>query len=131
MNAETTQTTKKVKEKYTMETIDNLITVLKALPKADKKRIEVGKTEAVGLMAKEIKSLQERGYSMKMIAEILRANRFEITENVLKSYITRTSKVPKTKPKVVNQETQEEQDRSNDGGTPALKKPITVISDVD
>ena len=41
------------------------------------------------VLIKEIKSLQKRDYTLKMIAEILTAHELDISESVLKSYLKR------------------------------------------
>lgn len=117
-----------VKHKYTIEAIENIIDTLKSIPMVDKKKHEVSKTEAVGLLSKEIKSLQDRGYTMKMIADILTDNSFEISEGVLKSYLARTSGS-----KTIKKKQPESKATAKDigVGNTVTKKPVTQISDVD
>lgn len=75
--------------KYTLETVEQIALKLKALPKVEPKKKELNKSEAVKVLAKEIKSLQKRDYTLKMIAEILTTHELDISESVLKSYLKR------------------------------------------
>ncbi|UST77211.1 hypothetical protein [Pseudomonas siliginis] len=75
--------------KITIEAIENLQKSLKDLPPVENKEREVTKPDAVKLLASEIADLQERGYTIEMIAEILTKNGLELKASTLKSYITR------------------------------------------
>lgn len=75
--------------KITIEAIENLQKSLKDLPPVENKEREVTKPEAVKLLASEIADLQERGYTIEMIAEILTKSGLELKASTLKSYITR------------------------------------------
>lgn len=77
--------------KYTLEAIEKIAETLRAMPKVETKKQEVSKSEGVKMLSKEIKSLQKRGYTMKMIAEILTTNELTISESVLKSYMQRSA----------------------------------------
>lgn len=131
-------TTRTAKQKYTVDAIEKILSTLQQMPKVDNSKKEIGKTEAVGMLAKEIKNLQARGYTMKMIADILRANEFEIGENVLKSYIARSGKTAaKTTPKAAKKTppaSTEPVAKHEDTSTPKQhggKKQVTEISDVE
>lgn len=84
--------------KYTLETVEQIALKLKALPKMEAKKKELNKSEAVNVLAKEIKSLQKRDYTLKMIAEILTTHEFDISESVLKSYLKRAEVKSTTEP---------------------------------
>lgn len=84
--------------KYTLETVEQIALKLKALPKVEAKKKELNKSEAVNVLAKEIKSLQKRDYTLKMIAEILTTHEFDISESVLKSYLKRAEVKSTTEP---------------------------------
>ncbi len=71
--------------KYTVETVGAIAEKLKALPKVETTKQEVSKSEAVRLLSKEIRAMQKKGYTFRMIAEILTSNELSITESVLKS----------------------------------------------
>ena len=75
--------------RYNLEAIEQIAAKLKALPKVEPKKKELNKSEAVKVLDKEIKSLQKRGYTLKMIAEILTMHELNISESVLKSYLKR------------------------------------------
>lgn len=77
--------------KYTVEAIEKIAATLRGMPKVETKKQEVSKSEGVKLLSKEIKAMQKRGYTMKMIADILTANELSISESVLKSYMQRST----------------------------------------
>lgn len=75
--------------KIAIETIENLQESLKSLPAVDVKKREVSKPEAVELLAVQVTELQEKGYTIEMIAEIFTQHGLEIKPQTLKSYLTR------------------------------------------
>ncbi|MHC8403535.1 hypothetical protein ACYZTX_29955 [Pseudomonas sp. MDT1-17] len=83
--------------KIAIETIENLQESLKSLPAVEVKKREVSKPEAVELLAAQVTELQDKGYTIEMIAEIFTKHGLEIKPQTLKSYLTRArgSKGPK------------------------------------
>lgn len=75
--------------KIAIETIENLQESLKSLPAVEVKKREVSKPEAVQMLAAQVAELQEKGYTIEMIAEIFTARGLEIKPQTLKSYLTR------------------------------------------
>ncbi|WP_137808374.1 hypothetical protein [Pseudomonas sp. G(2018)] len=75
--------------KIAIETIENLQESLKSLPVVEVKKREVSKPEAVQMLAAQVAELQEKGYTIEMIAEIFTARGLEIKPQTLKSYLTR------------------------------------------
>lgn len=75
--------------KIAIETIENLQESLKSLPAVEVKKREVSKPEAVQMLAAQVAELQEKGYTIEMIAEIFTASGLEIKPQTLKSYLTR------------------------------------------
>lgn len=75
--------------KIAIETIENLQESLRSLPAVEVKKREVSKPEAVQMLATQVAELQEKGYTIEMIAEIFTARGLEIKPQTLKSYLTR------------------------------------------
>ena len=75
--------------KIAIETIENLQESLKSLPAVEVKKREVSKPEAVQMLATQVTELQEKGYTIEMIAEIFTTRGLEIKPQTLKSYLTR------------------------------------------
>ena len=76
--------------KYTTERLDSIATKLRGMPLIEKKSKEHSKQDAVRLLAKEIASMQKRGYTLDQISETLRGEGLEIATPTLKSYLQRT-----------------------------------------
>ena len=75
--------------KYTLETFEKLAETMRAMPKVESTKQEMSKSEGVKFLLKEINAMQKRGYTMRMIAEIMSKNDMTISESVLKSYVQR------------------------------------------
>ncbi|NWC89953.1 hypothetical protein [Pseudomonas reactans] len=75
--------------KIAIETIESLQESLKSLPAVEVKKREVSKPEAVQMLAAQVAELQEKGYTIEMIAEIFTTSGLEIKPQTLKSYLTR------------------------------------------
>ncbi|MDQ0655169.1 hypothetical protein [Pseudomonas cedrina] len=75
--------------KIAIETIENLQESLKSLPAVEVKKREVSKPEAVQMLAAQVAELQQKGYTIEMIAEIFTNRGLEIKPQTLKSYLTR------------------------------------------
>ena len=74
--------------------IEQIAQKLKRMPAAPPALVNTTKQEAVKLLAKEIASLQRRGYTLEQIAEILKNEALDLSTATLKSYLSR-AKAPK------------------------------------
>lgn len=81
----------------TMKKVEELRQKLKAAPKVSPEKIEVTKTEAIGLLKGDIEAMQKRGYSLEAIAKFITDDGIEITTPTLKSYLQRAKKSTKTR----------------------------------
>ena len=82
--------------KYTNVQIESLLVKLREMPPIEEANQSVSKQEAVRLLKKEIASMQQRGYALDQISEILRIEGIEISTPTLKSYLQR-AKIATTK----------------------------------
>lgn len=72
--------------KHKLEHIQDLKEVLARLPPVEPQASELTTQEAVKLLRPEVASLQRKGYSFEMIAQVLGANGFAVTASTLKKY---------------------------------------------
>lgn len=120
--------------KYTLETFEKLAETLRAMPKVESTKQEMSKSEGVKYLLKDIKAMQKRGYTMRMIAEIMSKNGMTISESVLKSYVQRSttetdkSGSVKAAPKKAKENTAE--DTISDKNVSATTKKSNMIEDV-
>lgn len=85
---------------YTLELIEQIAEHMRALPEIEKTKIEKTRPEAVKLLAKEIKELQKKGYTLDQVASIITEKGIEIKTGTLKAYIQRGKDTQEeTKPK--------------------------------
>jgi hypothetical protein len=97
-------TKKGARKTYNAEFIEQLKTKLNEAPEVTKVR-ELTASEAVKEMAKEIHAMQNRGYTLAMILEMLKANEVDVSLATLKSAIAGTkAKKKATKSKPVQQD---------------------------
>ena len=94
--------------KYTNTQLDLILDKLKNMPPVKGENQGCSKQEAVKILKKEISSMQQRGYALDQISEILRTEGIDITTPTLKSYLQRAKVAsPKTstkKPKTLSTE---------------------------
>jgi hypothetical protein len=90
---------------YNADFIEQLKAKLNEAPEVTKVR-ELTASEAVKEMAKEIHAMQNRGYTLAMILEMLKANEVDVSLATLKSAIagTKAKKKASTKNKPVQQD---------------------------
>jgi hypothetical protein len=86
--------------KYTTEQIEAVRSKMKDLPPIEKKKQELGKSDVVKMLAKEIAVLRKRGYTFEQISEYLKGEGLDIGTPSLKSYLQRAKQASATKPKV-------------------------------
>jgi hypothetical protein len=77
---------------YTLEETERMVSALRALPPMDRSKRRLTKQAVVKQMAREIASLQARGYTIEQVVESLHGVGFEITTPTLKSYLQRNKK---------------------------------------
>jgi hypothetical protein len=82
---------------YTAAQVEEIAGKLRSLPAIEPPPKDLTKQEVVRMLAKEIKSLQKRGYSLEQIASSLKGEGLDISTPTLKSYLQRTKTT--TKPK--------------------------------
>jgi hypothetical protein len=85
---------------YTVEQVEEIATKLRALPKIEPPPKDLTKSDVVKMLAKEIKSLQKRGYTLEQIASSLKGEGLDISTPTLKSYLQK-AKTPGVKAKAV------------------------------
>lgn len=80
---------------YTIERLNEVAGMLRALPAIDDSKRKLDKQGAVRHLASEIGALQARGYTVEQVAESLTTAGIEITTPTLKSYLQRIKKPAK------------------------------------
>jgi hypothetical protein len=88
---------------YTAAQVQEIASKLRELPAIEAPPKDLTKQEVVKMLAKEIKSLQKRGYSLEQIASSLKGEGLDISTPTLKSYMQK-AKTP-TKSKQAEKET--------------------------
>ena len=87
---------------YTVAQVEEIANKLRALPTIEPPPKDLTKSDVVKMLAKEIKSLQKRGYSLEQIASSLKGEGLDISTPTLKSYMQK-AKAP-TKPKAIEKD---------------------------
>jgi methionine synthase II (cobalamin-independent) len=72
---------------YTVKQVEEIASKLRALPAIEPPPKDLTKSDVVKMLAKEIKSLQKRGYSLEQIASSLKGEGLDISTPTLKSYL--------------------------------------------
>ena len=72
---------------YTVAQVEEIAGKLRALPKIESPPKDLTKSDVVKMLAKEIKSLQKRGYSLEQISSSLKGEGLDISTPTLKSYM--------------------------------------------
>jgi DNA-binding transcriptional MerR regulator len=83
---------------YTAAQVKEIAVKLRAMPVVESPPKDLTKQEVVKMLAKEIKSLQNKGYTLEQIATSLKGEGLDISTPTLKSYLQRL----KSKPKAVD-----------------------------
>lgn len=91
--------------KFTTEQIEAIAAKLRNMPAVEKKNQEHSKQEAVRVLAKEIVSMQKRGYTLDQISEALRGEGLAVATPTLKSYLQRAKPVSKKTPTLASADT--------------------------
>ena len=107
--------------KYTTTQLDLIAEKLKNMPPVKNENQGCSKQEAVKILKKEIASMQQRGYALDQISEMLRMEGMDITTPTLKSYLQRakitTAKNLVRKSKITVIETDTEPINTRNSGT--------------
>jgi hypothetical protein len=74
---------------YTAAQVEEIASKLRAMPVIEPPPKDLTKQEVVKMLAKEIKSLQKRGYTLAQIATSLKGEGLDISTPTLKSYLQR------------------------------------------
>ena len=74
---------------YTAAQVEEIAGKLRAMPVIEPPPKDLTKQEVVKMLAKEIKSLQKRGYTLEQIATSLKGEGLDISTPTLKSYLQR------------------------------------------
>ncbi len=101
---------------YTAAQVEEIASKLRELPAIEAPPKDLTKQEVVKMLAKEIKSLQKRGYSLEQIASSLKGEGLDISTPTLKSYMQK-AKTP-TKPKPTEKEVSKVSSTSSTSPTP-------------
>lgn len=73
----------------TIEKIEKIAEKLRAMPPVENKQRQASNQEAIKLLAKEIKGMQQRGYTLEQIADVLKSNEIAVAAPTLRSYLQR------------------------------------------
>jgi hypothetical protein len=107
---------------YTVAQVEEIAGKLRALPTIEPPPKDLTKSDVVKMLAKEIKSLQKRGYSLEQISSSLKGEGLDISTPTLKSYMQK-HKTPAVKAKA-------KVDQSSVGvGAEKVALPALVSSD--
>jgi hypothetical protein len=113
---------------YTVEKIESVAEKFRNLPPApENKKREVSKQEIVKMLANEISGLQERGYTIEQIAELMRGEGLDFATPVLRSYLQRTKQKRRTKKAKGNKAKLVESSKTNTD-TPPAAPPLAGAS---
>ena len=91
----------------TIEKIEKIAEKLRAMPAVENKQRQTSNQEAIKLLAKEIKGMQQRGYTLEQIADVLKSNELAVAAPTLRSYLQR-AKGGSIKKTSTTQKTQDE-----------------------
>jgi hypothetical protein len=83
---------------YTVAQVEEIAGKLRALPTIEQPPKDLTKSDVIKMLAKEIKSLQKRGYSLEQISSSLKGEGLDISTPTLKSYMQK-HKTPAVKAK--------------------------------
>jgi hypothetical protein len=109
---------------YTVAQVEEIAGKLRTLPTIEPPPKDLTKSDVVKMLAKEIKSLQKRGYSLEQISSSLKGEGLDISTPTLKSYMQK-HKTPAVKAKA-----KDKVDQSSVGvGAEKVALPALVSSD--
>ena len=93
----------------TVEQVEQISAKMKELPAVENKKRPVSKQEAIKLLARDIKAMQARGYTLEQVSELLKQLGVSLATPTLRSYLRRSGggTSPKKKPTSPEGETKE------------------------
>ena len=93
----------------TLEQVEQISVKMKALPAVENKKRPVSKQEAIKLLARDIKAMQARGYTLEQVSELLKQLGVSLATPTLRSYLKRAGggTSPKKKSTAPESETKE------------------------
>jgi hypothetical protein len=77
---------------HTLEDAERMARALRALPAMDGSKRRLTKQALIKVLAREIASLQQRGYSIEQVTDSLRGVGLDISTPTLKSYLHRSKR---------------------------------------
>lgn len=83
----------------TVEHVEQISAKLKELPAVENKKRPVSKQEAIKLLAKDIKAMQARGYTLEQVSEQLKQLGVSLATPTLRSYLKRAGSGTATRKK--------------------------------
>jgi hypothetical protein len=81
---------------YKREQVEKMAASLRAMPAIEPPPKDLSKKEVIGLLSKEIRSLQKRGYTLEQIASSLKGEGLDISTYTLKSYMNKPKQTGKS-----------------------------------
>lgn len=93
--------------KFKVEKIQEVAGKLDALPRIEKAPTELSKQDTIKALAKNIESLQKRGYTLQQVGDILRAEGINVANTTLKSYLLKAKPAAKKSEKAAGAGAQE------------------------
>lgn len=106
---------------YTVKQVEEIAGKLRALPAIEPPPKDLTKSDVVKMLAKEIKSLQKRGYSLEQIASSLKGEGLDISTPTLKSYMQKAKTTGvKAKAGTGNNGNKKVASTQSDGGSEAV-----------
>lgn len=77
--------------KYTPEQLESVAEKLRSMPAVEAKRktAELSKQEAIKALSKDIRAMEKRGYTLEMIAGILKDENISVSVPTLRNYLQR------------------------------------------
>ena len=82
-----------------IETVEQIRAKMKELPPVENKKRTVSKQEAIKLLAKDIKAMQARGYTLEQVSELLKQLGVSLATPTLRSYLKRAGSGTATRKK--------------------------------
>jgi signal recognition particle subunit SEC65 len=75
--------------KYTPEQVESVAEKLRSMPpvEQEKKNPDLSKQEAIKALSKDIRAMQKRGYTLEMIASILKDENITVSVATLRNYL--------------------------------------------
>lgn len=81
--------TRRKRAKYSAEQLESVAEKLRNMPAVEekKKSPELSKQDAIKALSKEIRAMQKRGYTLEMIANVLKSENIVVSVPTLRNYL--------------------------------------------